>query len=132
MNQRHTAVILLIGLMAVLAMHAAAGVATEADLDGAISLYRTEGAEKALPEFEHLRVSFAENDNRFNELRAQRYVGESHWQLGDYEQSRVHLDLALAGMRELGQRLAEGKILNVLGLLEWDLGNYEQAIESFE
>ncbi len=130
MNPGRAAVILLIALIALPAMHATA--ATEADLDSAINLYRTEGAEKALPEFERLRVSFAENDSRFNELRAQRYVGESYWQLGDYERSRAQLDLALAGMRELGQRLDEGKILNVLGLLEWDLGNYDQAIENLK
>ena len=131
MNPWRAAVILLVVSMAIPAMRAAADVATEADLEAAISLYRAEGAETALPEFERLRFSFAENDSRFNELRAQRYVGESHWQLGDYEQARVHLDLALAGMRKLGQRLAEGKILNVLGLLEWDLGNYDLAIENF-
>jgi len=128
-------VILLLACMAALVMHAGANMAasasTEADLEAAISLYRTDGAEKALPEFERLRVSFSENDSRYNELRAQRYTGESYWQLGDYEQSRVHLELALAGMRQLGQRLAEGRILNVLGLLEWDLGNYDQAIKNF-
>ena len=85
MNPWRAAVVLLIVSMAIPAMRAAADVATEADLEAAISLYRAEGAETALPEFERLRFSFAENDSRFNELRAQRYVGESHWQLGDYE-----------------------------------------------
>ena len=34
-------------------------------------------------------------------------------------------------MRELGDRLNEGKVLNVLGLLEWDMANYQAAIDTF-
>ena len=124
--------LLLAGFLTVSLMQAATGAVTEAELDSAIALYRAEGAEKALPEFERLHALFIKSDDRVNGTRAERYIGESHWRLGNYEQSRKHLDTALADSRELGQRLAEGKTLNVLGLLEWDLGNYEQAINRFE
>lgn len=108
------------------------GAATESELDLAIAVYRAEGAETALAEFERLHASFGEAGDRLREAQAERYVGESHWQLGNYEQSRISLEHSLTMMRELNQRLGEGKILNVLGLLEWDLGNYEPAIGNFE
>ena len=119
------ALLLLTGFMITSVAQAAKGAATEADLDATIALYRAEGAEKALPEFERLHALFEKSNDRVNGARAERYMGESHWRLGNYEQSRTHLDEALGLTRELGQRLAEGKTLNVLGLLEWDLGNYE-------
>lgn len=124
--------LLLAGFMITSLTPAASGAATEAELASAIELYRAEGAEKALPEFERLHALFAKSADRVNESRAKRYIGESHWRLGNYERSRTHLDAALGLMRELGQRLDEGKTLNVLGLLEWDLGNYQQAIDNFE
>jgi len=104
---------------------------TTIELTSAIALYRAEGAEKALPEFERLHALYEEQGERVNTAGAERYIGECYWQLGNYEQSRVHLEHALGLVRELGQRLAEGKILNVLGLLEWDLGNYQDAISNF-
>jgi CHAT domain-containing protein len=124
--------LLLIGHMTTFGMLAATVAATDHELESAIGLYRAEGAEKALPEFERLHTLFEDRGDRLNESRAERYIGESHWQLGNYEQSRTHLDAALGLMREQGQRLDEGKTLNVLGLLEWDLGNYDQAIVDFE
>lgn len=134
MNPKRTnlALFLLIGFIATLATQAATNTATEAELDSAISLYRAEGAEKALPEFERLHALFEASDDQVNRVRAERYIGESHWRLGNYEQSRTHLNNALALTRELGQRLFEGETLNVMGLLEWDLGNYDQAIDNFE
>ena len=105
---------------------------TAADLDDAVALYRTEGAEKALPEFVRLHTLFEKQGEQVNSASAERYVGESHWRLGNYEQSRISLEHALVVMREQDQRLEQGKILNVLGLLEWDLGNYDQAKSDFE
>lgn len=105
---------------------------TESELDAAIAFYRAEGAEIALSEFERLHVLFAESGDRITASKAERYIGECQWQLGNYEQARVHLERVLGQTRELGQRLDEGKTLNVLGLLEWDLGNYESAIGKFK
>jgi len=94
-------------------------------------VYRQAGAETALPVFEQLLQEFQANNEDRNVALAQGYVGECHWQLGNFEQAREHLDRALVLKRDLGDRLQEGKTLNVLGLLEWDLGNFEQAIERF-
>ena len=134
MNPKHIilAMLLFTGHLTVLSALAAMVAGTDDELGSVIELYRAEGAEKALPEFERLHTLYENSDDHLNEARAERYIGESHWQLGNYEQSRTHLDEALGLMRELGQRLDEGKTLNVLGLLEWDLGNYGQAIEDFE
>ena len=118
-------------LLAASSTYASVDTATEAELTAAIALYRAEGAETALPEFKRLHAFFKQNQDRVNEFQAERYIGESHWQLGNYEQSRVYLEHALQMTRDLGQRLGEGKILNVLGLLEWDLGNYDLAIANF-
>jgi CHAT domain-containing protein/Tfp pilus assembly protein PilF len=126
------ACLLIIGLIAWSTVQAANDSATESELESTIKLYRAEGAEKTLPEFERLHVLFEQNGDRVNETLAERYIGECHWRLGNYGQSRKHLENALADARDLGQRLAEGKTLNVLGLLEWDLGNYDQAIAWFQ
>jgi len=104
----------------------------DAELDAIIATYRTEGAEQALPEFERLLTTFAESGDSFNLARAERFVGESHWRLGNFEQARTHLERALLMMRQLDDKLGEGKVLNVLGLLEWDLGNYDLAMAHFE
>jgi tetratricopeptide (TPR) repeat protein len=104
----------------------------EPELAAAISSYRAVGADLALPEFERLHALYEKNGDRVHVARAERYIGESHWRLGNYEQSREHLERALGSMREMSMRLAEGKTLNVLGLLEWDLGHYEAAIANFE
>ena len=134
MNSKHSSlvVLLLTGLLATSLMQAETVAGLEAELDAAIALYRAEGAQQALPEFERLYALFENNGDRITGSKAQRYIGESHWRLGNYQQSRVYLEHALGTMRELGQHLAEGKTLNVLGLLEWDLGNYQQAIDRFE
>jgi len=95
-------------------------------------VYRQAGAETALPVFEELLRLFRENNETRNVALANGYVGECHWRLGDFTQARDYLDQALLLKRELGDRLQQGKTLNVLGLLEWDLGNFEQAIERFE
>jgi CHAT domain-containing protein len=108
----------------------AAGAAPD-ELEAAIALYRSRGAEIALPEFQALNAHYAREGDRLNEARAERYIGESHWQLGQYDKSRLHLETALAAMRNLGHREGEGKILNVLGLLAWDLGRYDEAKEHF-
>jgi CHAT domain-containing protein len=134
MSQKHTslAFLLLTGLIVLSTALAANNAATESELERTIELYRAEGAEKTLPEFERLHILFEQNGDRINETLAERYIGECHWRLGNYGQSRKHLENALADTRDLGQRLAEGKTLNVLGLLEWDLGNYDQAIAWFQ
>jgi CHAT domain-containing protein len=133
MRRREVIPVLLL-LTALISMTSAANapaVASDADLDRAIATYRSEGAEQALPEFERLLTAFTEDGDAFNMARAERYVGESHWRLGNYEQARAHLEHALLMMRQLNEKLGEGKVLNVLGLLEWDLGNYDLAMSYF-
>lgn len=123
--------LLMLAGFCVSAIALAAETSAEAELNSVIELYRSEGAEQALPNFERLHVVFVESDDRINAARSGRYIGESHWRMGNYPQSREYLDSALAEFRELRERLEEGKTLNVLGLLEWDLGNYDQAIADF-
>jgi CHAT domain-containing protein/tetratricopeptide (TPR) repeat protein len=133
MRRREVIPVLLL-LTALVSLTSAANtsaVASDADLDRAISTYRSEGAERALPEFERLLTAFTEDGDAFNTARAERYVGESHWRLGNYEQARAHLEHALLMMRQLDEKLGEGKVLNVLGLLEWDLGHYDLAMSHF-
>lgn len=105
--------------------------ATEADLNDAIAIYRAEGAEQALPEFELLLSAFSDAGDQRNAALTERYVGESHWRLGRYEDARTHLERAIMSMSQLGDKLGEGKTLNVLGLLEWDLGHYDLAMAHF-
>lgn len=131
-NRTSLVFLLIIGLIAWSTVHTTSNTATKSELELTIEVYRAEGAEKALPEFERLHALFEHNGDRINTVQAERYIGECHWRLGNYGQSRKHLENALAESRRLGQRLAEGKTLNVLGLLEWDLGNYDQAIAWFQ
>ena len=109
--------------------------AQEAPMDprllGAEQIYRRDGPAKALPEFERLLHVFRESDDTRNVALSEGYIGTLHWRLGNFEQSRLHLDIALQLKRDIGDRLQEGKTLNSLGLLEWDLGNFDQAIERF-
>ena len=63
-------------------------------LEAAIALYREEGAEKALPEFERLASEFAADKKSRDEAAAIHYIGECHWRLGDFEKSRQFLDRA--------------------------------------
>jgi CHAT domain-containing protein/Tfp pilus assembly protein PilF len=100
-------------------------------LEAAVALYRAEGADRALPEFRHLAAEFANGAQRRNHAAALHYVGESHWRLGQYAEAHRHLDQALAVERAAGDRVGEGKTLNVLGLLAWDEGDYEQATARF-
>lgn len=125
-------ILLLAGLVLAPLTDAFADNRDSAELDAVIRQYRAEGPEQALPQFERLRVSYEENGERFNEARAEHFIGECHWRLGNYGQSRRHLEKALKDSRTLRHRLAEGKTLNVLGLLEWDLGNYDEAIARFQ
>jgi CHAT domain-containing protein/Tfp pilus assembly protein PilF len=101
-------------------------------LETAIALYRAEGAEKALPEFERLAKEFAAARQARDERTAIHYIGESHWRLGTFDEARAQLDRALALERKAGDRHAEGKTLNVRGLLEWDLGHYDAATKDFQ
>ena len=105
--------------------------AVDPELESAISLYRADGAEAALPEFERLAARYRQGGDQVSAAMAERYLGECNWRLGNYDLSRAHLDKALAESRQLDRRLQEGKILNVQGLLEWDLGNYASAIDRF-
>jgi tetratricopeptide (TPR) repeat protein len=102
------------------------------DIETVINLYRTEGAAAALPKFKDLYFSSTEQGDLEVAAKANRYVGECHWRMGEFDLARRHLDEALLSMNSLGMRLEEGKVLNVLGLLEWDLGNYNQAISRFQ
>ena len=100
-------------------------------VEAAVVLYREEGPERALPEFERLAAEFKRSGDRRDEAAALHYVGECHWRLGDFEKARGFLDRALTLERNARDRHAEGKTLNVLGLLEWDLGNYTDAQRAF-
>jgi tetratricopeptide (TPR) repeat protein len=100
-------------------------------LQTAESLYRQEGPEAALPEFERLAVEFQEKGMRLDEAIALHFIGECHLRIGNMGPAREYLDKALQIKRELGDRRQEAKSLNALGLLEWDLGNYSQASEKF-
>lgn len=97
-------------------------------LDTAIRLYRADGAAAALADFQRLQRAFQSGGQRQLDAIARRYIGESHWRLGNLEESGIWLGRALDAMRETGDRLGEGKVLNVIGLLHWDLGELEQAL----
>jgi CHAT domain-containing protein/Tfp pilus assembly protein PilF len=100
-------------------------------LEAATRLYREEGAARALPEFEKLASEFAQGSRTHDQAAALHYVGECHWRLGNFAQARQYLDRALKLERASGDRLSEGKTLNVRGLLSWDEGHYDRAIADF-
>ena len=95
------------------------------------AVYRSEGAEAALPLFEELAIRFDSQRQAADQSTALHFIGECHWRLGNYDEARRFLDRARVMRDELGDSYAVGKTLNVLGLLEWDLGNYDQAIARF-
>ena len=101
-------------------------------LDAAVALYRQDGAEKALPVFERVARELAKTAPPRDQAAALHYIGECHWRMGDFRAARDYLDRALVLERQYKDREAEGKTLNVLGLLAWDQGNYDQAIERFK
>lgn len=101
------------------------------DLKSAEALYRQDGPELALPQFAALATRFKTEQDEYNEAMAVHFVGVCHWRLGNFDESRVHLDEALAMRNMLDDKLGVAKTAMVLGLLEWDLGNYDQAIARF-
>ena len=132
MSKHGFAVALVLALGVLVAAPSPAGTdSLDPRLEAAIALYREAGAERALPEFERLAGEFARGPRRRDHAAALHYIGESHWRLAEFDQAREYLDRALTVERGAGDRLGEGKTLNVLGLLEWDLGNYEQALQKF-
>ena len=100
-------------------------------LEAATRLYREEGAEKALPVLETLASSILQGSKTHDQAAVLHYLGECHWRLGNFREAREYLDRALKLERASGDRLSEGKTLNVLGLLSWDEGRYDQAIADF-
>ncbi|MCJ7452097.1 MAG: CHAT domain-containing protein [Steroidobacteraceae bacterium] len=100
-------------------------------LEAATRLYREEGAQKALPIFEKLAGEFTHSPPTRDQAAALHYAGECHWRLGNFPEAHSYLDHALTLERASGDRLSEGKTLNVLGLLRWDEGDYELAIADF-
>ena len=100
-------------------------------VEAAARLYREDGAEKALPVFEKLAAEFTRDSRTRDQAAALHYVGECHWRLGNFTKSHRNLEQALTLERASGDRLSEGKTLNVLGLLSWDEGNYDRAITHF-
>jgi CHAT domain-containing protein/Tfp pilus assembly protein PilF len=100
-------------------------------LDAATRLYREEGAEKALPVFEKLASEFKSGSPIRDQAAAMHYVGECHWRLGNFPEAHRDLERALTLERAAGDRLSEGKTLNVRGLLFRDEGSYERAIADF-
>lgn len=101
-------------------------------LESVEKMYRAQGAETALPEFKKLLHQATAAVNESAEATAQRFIGECHWRMGEFDISEQHLGIALTLARELGDRLLEGKTLNVLGLLAWDLGEFDNAISRFQ
>jgi len=100
-------------------------------LEAAAQLYREEGAEKALPVFEALAGEFDRAKQPRDRAAALHYVGECHWRLGNFDAARRSLERALGAERASGDRLGEGRTLNVRGLLAWDEGDYDRAIRDF-
>jgi CHAT domain-containing protein len=125
------AIMLLSGLIASQLLHAQEE-RMDQRLAEAEQVYRRDGPATALPEFERLLQVFKASGETRNVALAQGYIGECHWRLSNFDQAREYLDKALLLKRELGDRLQQGKTLNVIGLLELDLGNFEQAAERFD
>lgn len=113
------------------AVHAAER-ALDPRLAQAEALYRTEGPEAALPEFERIAADLQANGDEFGYAVALGMIGECHWRLGNFEQAGPILDDALTRKRALGDRGQEARTLNVTGLLAWHRGDYPAAIEKFE
>ena len=132
MSERRSSLAFVLAVGALLACQVPAA-ADELDprLEAAVALYRQEGAEKALPEFERLAKAFNGREEHRDKAAALHYIGECHWRLGKFDEAREYLDRALELERATGDRLAEGKTLNVLGLLAWDLGDYDEAMTRF-
>ena len=101
-------------------------------LDAAVAMYRQDGAQQALPQFERLAREYATTRRPRDEAAALHYIGECHWRLGRFDDAHRYLDRALALERKANDRQAEGRTLNVLGLLAWDEGHYDQAIAQFK
>ena len=97
----------------------------------AIILFQKEGPEATLPKFEDLAEEFAESGSHRDEAILLRYIGQCHWRLGNFDEARTHLELALTMKRVLADRKEEADTLNVLGLLEWDMGHYDEATANF-
>jgi len=100
-------------------------------IEAAAQVYREDGAEKALPLFEQLARELGGAGQRTDLAAAMHYLGECHWRLGDFDEARRQLDRALVLERESGDSLAQGRTLNVRGLLSWDEGQYDRAIADF-
>ncbi len=101
-------------------------------LDAAVAVYRQDGAQQALPQFERLAREYANKTRPRDEAAALHYIGECHWRLGNFDEARRYLDRALTLERKTSDRQGEGRTRNVLGLLAWDEGNYDQAIAQFK
>lgn len=101
-------------------------------LDAAVAVYRQDGAQQALPQFEQLGRDFSRGTNTRATAAAVHYIGECYWRLGQFEKAHQSLDRALALERQANDRTGEARTRNVLGLLAWDEGNYEQAVAQFK
>jgi CHAT domain-containing protein/tetratricopeptide (TPR) repeat protein len=121
---------LALGVLLTVPLHGRAD-ALDPRLEATTRLYREEGAARALPEFEKLASELAQGSPTHDQAAALHYVGECHWRLGNFPDAHRYLDRALKLERASGDRLSEGKTLNVLGLLSWDEGNYDRAIADF-
>lgn len=121
-----------LALLAAMGFQASLAQDVGTDLTAAESLYRSEGAAAALAEFQRLHGEFEARGDSLQAAVAQRFLGECHWQLGEFDAARNHLDAALLAARELNAPVLEAKTLNVLGLVAWDLGEFDTAIQHFE
>ena len=122
----------ILALVVLLALPAwASAEALDPRVEAAAQVYREEGAEKALPLFEQLMAEFERDSRPRERAAALHYVGECHWRLGNFGEARRYLDRALVLEGAAGDSLAQGRTLNVRGLLSWDEGDYPHAIADF-
>jgi CHAT domain-containing protein/Tfp pilus assembly protein PilF len=101
-------------------------------VDAAVAVYRTAGAEQALPVFQQLVDVFKSSPQVHDYAATLHYVGECQWRLGRFDEARKYLDRALVVERGANDREGQGRTLNTLGLLTWDEGDYDQAINWFK
>src|SRR5687768_2935944 len=102
MPTRHAARFVLVSVLGIAGCgNEPAAPALDTALEAAITIYREDGAERALPEFLRLAKEYAVNGNRRDEGAAIHYIGESHWRLGNFDRAREALDQALIIETEL-------------------------------
>src|SRR4051812_28302695 len=80
-------------------------------LESVLTVYRQDGAEEALPQFERLARDFGKAGKSQDKAAAIHYVGECHWRLGNFAEAHRHLDHALNLERAAKDRAGEARTL---------------------